>query len=95
MNTNLTCECNGKLYKNNTTFREHKISKSHKDWELQNQTNENSSNDNIINNIINNEKSEAELKKYNELLKENEELKQELIKVKNSYLSILFDFNKY
>ena len=84
MDTKLTCECNGKLYKNNTNLREHKQSKLHKIWELQNQQNDN--------NIDNIDKVEADLKKYNELLKENEELKQELIKVKNSYISILYDY---
>jgi hypothetical protein len=86
MNTNLTCECNGKLYKNNTTFREHKISKSHKDWELQNNPKEIPDN---------NEEFDTLNEKYNTLIQENEELKKELIKVKNSYLSILFEFNKY
>ena len=92
MNTELTCECNGKVYKNNTTLKAHKQSNVHLAWELQNQQNDNSSNNH---NIHNNEEIKAELKKYNELLKENEELKQELIKVKNSYISILYDFNKY
>jgi hypothetical protein len=75
----LTCECNGKVYKNNTTLREHRISKAHKDWEFKN----------------NNKVIEELNKKHELLILENEELKRELIKVKNSYLSILYDFNKY
>jgi len=73
----LTCECNGKVYKNNKSLEEHKQSKIHKDWEIRN---------NVIEELN---------KKYELLLLENEELKRELVKVKNSYLSILYDFNKY
>ena len=75
----LTCECNGKVYKNNTTLREHKQSNTHKDWEFKN--------DNKVIEELN--------KKHELLILENEELKRELVKVKNSYLSVLYDFNKY
>ena len=75
----LTCECNGKVYKNNSTLREHKQSKTHKDWELKKE-----------NNVI-----EELNTKYELLILENEELKRELVKVKNLYISVLYDFNKY
>ena len=33
LSSQLTCECNGKLYKNNATLKAHKLSNIHLAWE--------------------------------------------------------------
>ena len=95
----LKCPCNGILYSSKKCLKEHKNTKSHKCWELWTQelSSDNENNNQNNDNEIENYKKEIDSlnEKYNILIQENEQLKRELINVKNLYISVLFDFNKY